>query len=39
MTIDEVENAIERLENRVHAHNPAVRNLYFESAALRSSLL
>lgn len=39
MTIDEVENAIERLENRVRAHNPAVRNLYFESAALRSSLL
>ncbi|MDB5933715.1 MAG: cation transporter, partial [Massilia sp.] len=39
MTIDQVENAIERLENRVRAHNPAVRNLYFESAALRSSLL
>lgn len=37
MTIDEVENAIERLENAVRAHNPAVRNLYFESAALRSS--
>ena len=39
MTIDEVENAIERLENAVRAHNPAVRNLYFESAALRSSWL
>jgi cation diffusion facilitator family transporter len=38
MRIDEVENAIERLENAVRAHNPAVRNLYFESAALRSSL-
>ncbi|MDQ2990840.1 MAG: cation diffusion facilitator family transporter [Pseudomonadota bacterium] len=37
MTIDEVENAIERLENAVRAHNPAVKNLYFESAALRSS--
>ena len=38
MKIDEVERAIERLENAVRAHNPAVRNLYFESAALRSSL-
>jgi cation diffusion facilitator family transporter len=38
MTIDEVEHAIERLERAVKAHNPAVRNLYFESAALRSSL-
>ncbi len=38
MKIDEVEHAIERLENAVRAHNPAVRNLYFESAALRSSL-
>lgn len=37
MKIDEVEHAIERLENAVRAHNPAVRNLYFESAALRSS--
>jgi cation diffusion facilitator family transporter len=37
MRIDEVEHAIERLENAVRAHNPAVRNLYFESAALRSS--
>jgi cation diffusion facilitator family transporter len=38
MRIDEVEHAIERLENTVRAHNPAVRTLYFESAALRSSL-
>jgi cation diffusion facilitator family transporter len=38
MTIDQVEHAIERLERAVKAHNPAVRNLYFESAALRSSL-
>ncbi len=38
MRIDEVEQAIERLERAVRAHNPAVRNLYFESAALRSSL-
>jgi cation diffusion facilitator family transporter len=38
MRIDEVENAIERLENTVRAHNPAVHNVYFESAALRSSL-
>jgi cation diffusion facilitator family transporter len=38
MTIDEVEHAIERLEQAVRAHNPAVHNLYFESAALRSSL-
>jgi cation diffusion facilitator family transporter len=38
MKIDEMERAIERLEQAVRAHNPAVRNLYFESAALRSSL-
>lgn len=38
MRIDEVEQAIVRLEKAVRAHNPAVRNLYFESAALRSSL-
>jgi cation diffusion facilitator family transporter len=38
MKIDEVERAIERLEHAVRAHTPAVRNLYFESAALRSSL-
>jgi cation diffusion facilitator family transporter len=38
MKIDEVEHAIERLEEAVRTHNPAVRNLYFESAALRSSL-
>jgi cation diffusion facilitator family transporter len=38
MRIDEVENAIERLEKAVRAHNPDVHNLYFESAALRSSL-
>lgn len=37
MRIDEVEQAIERLENAVRKHNPAVRTLYFESAALRSS--
>jgi cation diffusion facilitator family transporter len=37
MRIDEVEHAIERLEQAVRAHNPAVRTLYFESAALRSS--
>jgi cation diffusion facilitator family transporter len=38
MKIDEVEHAIERLERAVRAHNPAVRNIYFESAALRSAL-
>jgi cation diffusion facilitator family transporter len=38
MTIDQVEHAIERLEQAVRAHNPAVRNLYFEAASLRSSL-
>jgi cation diffusion facilitator family transporter len=38
MTIDHVERAIARLEQAVRAVNPAVRNLYFESAALRSSL-
>jgi divalent metal cation (Fe/Co/Zn/Cd) transporter len=38
MKIDEVEHAIERLEKAVRVHNPAVRKLYFESAALRSSL-
>ncbi|MDL2354813.1 MAG: cation diffusion facilitator family transporter [Pseudomonadota bacterium] len=37
MRIDEVEHAIARLEQAVRAHNPAVHNLYFESAALRSS--
>jgi cation diffusion facilitator family transporter len=36
MKIDEVEHAIERLEQAVRAHNPAVRNLYFEAASLRS---
>jgi cation diffusion facilitator family transporter len=38
MTIDHVERAIARLEQAVRGVNPAVRNLYFESAALRSSL-
>jgi cation diffusion facilitator family transporter len=33
-----IEHAIARLEQAVKAHNPAVRNLYFEAAALRSSL-
>jgi len=38
MRIDEVENAIERLELAVAKANPAIRHIYFESAALRSAL-
>lgn len=38
MRIDEVENAIERLEQAVAAAYPAIRHVYFESSALRSSL-
>lgn len=38
MTIDQVERAIERLERTVHAHNPSIHTMYFESTALRSSL-
>jgi cation diffusion facilitator family transporter len=37
MTIDQVEQAIERLEAAVHAHNQSIHTIYFESAALRSS--
>ena len=37
MTIDQVEHAIERLEQSVNAHNPAIHTIYFESAALRNS--
>jgi cation diffusion facilitator family transporter len=38
MRIDEVERAIARLETAIHAENPAVGHIYFESAALRSAL-
>ena len=38
MRIDEVEDAIERLEQAVAKANPAIRHIYFESAALRSAL-
>jgi cation diffusion facilitator family transporter len=38
MRIDEVEAAIERLENAVAAAYPAIRHIYFESGALRSAM-
>jgi divalent metal cation (Fe/Co/Zn/Cd) transporter len=38
MRIDEVEDAIERLEASVHAAYPAIEHIYFESAALRSGM-
>jgi cation diffusion facilitator family transporter len=38
MRIDEVEDAIERLEKSVAALYPAIRHIYFESGALRSAM-
>jgi cation diffusion facilitator family transporter len=38
MRIDEVEDAIERLEKSVTALYPAIRHIYFESGALRSAM-
>jgi cation diffusion facilitator family transporter len=38
MRIDEVEDAIERLEKAVMARYPAIRHIYFESGALRSAM-
>lgn len=38
MRIDEVEAAIERLEQAVAAAYPAIRHIYFESGALRSAM-
>jgi cation diffusion facilitator family transporter len=38
MRIDEVEDAIERLERAVAAAYPAIQHIYFESGALRSAL-
>jgi divalent metal cation (Fe/Co/Zn/Cd) transporter len=38
MRIDEVENAIERLETSVMALYPAIKHIYFESGALRSAM-
>jgi len=38
MRIDEVEGAIERLEQAVAAAYPAIRHIYFESGALRSAM-
>jgi cation diffusion facilitator family transporter len=38
MRIDEVEDAIERLEKAVAALYPAIRHIYFESGALRSAM-
>lgn len=38
MRIDEVEAAIERLENAVAAAYPPIRHIYFESGALRSAM-
>jgi cation diffusion facilitator family transporter len=38
MQIDEVEDAIERLENAVAAAYPAIRHIYFESSALRTMM-
>jgi cation diffusion facilitator family transporter len=38
MRIDEVEAAIERLENAVTAAYPPIRHIYFESGALRSAM-
>jgi cation diffusion facilitator family transporter len=37
MRIDEVETAIARLERRVNQQFPAIKQIYFESGALRSS--
>lgn len=37
MRIDQVEHAIERLEQAVNRHNPSIKTIYFESAALRES--
>lgn len=38
MRIDEVEQAIERLEAKVRAAYPAIQHIYFESAGLRSGM-
>jgi cation diffusion facilitator family transporter len=38
MRIDEVEDAIERLEKAVMALYPAIKHIYFESGALRSAM-
>jgi divalent metal cation (Fe/Co/Zn/Cd) transporter len=38
MRIDEVETAIERLQDAVAAVFPAIRHIYFESGALRSAM-
>jgi hypothetical protein len=38
MRIDEVEDAIERLEKTVAALYPSIRHIYFESSALRSAM-
>jgi cation diffusion facilitator family transporter len=38
MRIDQVEAAIERLENAVAAVYPQIRHIYFESGALRSAM-
>jgi cation diffusion facilitator family transporter len=38
MRIDEVEDAIERLERAVAAAYPAIQHIYFKSGALRSAL-
>lgn len=38
MRIDEVEGAIERLQQAVTAVFPAIRHIYFESGALRSAM-
>jgi divalent metal cation (Fe/Co/Zn/Cd) transporter len=37
MRIDEVEDAIERLERAVAARYPSIRHIYFESGAMRSA--
>jgi cation diffusion facilitator family transporter len=37
LRIDEVEQAIERLERAITAQYPSVRHIYFESAAIRSA--
>jgi cation diffusion facilitator family transporter len=38
MRIDEVEDAIERLEKSVAALYPSIKHIYFESSALRSAM-
>jgi cation diffusion facilitator family transporter len=38
MRIDEVEDAIERLEKAVMAFYPSIKHIYFESGALRSAM-